>query len=109
MYFLEWGHFCSFLWKALIFRFGSTGECFGSFSVCSANQFLPGRGALGAWRTAAELVRKDLIKHFCAEKHQLVKIPTICRKELRSLKLLSGKFLWHVCTCTGVGVCMIPY
>lgn len=60
---------------------------------------------LGAWHTAAELVRKDLIKHFYAEKCQLVKIATVCRKELGSLKLLSGKFLWRVCTRTGGCVC----
>lgn len=98
------GAFLPFFVGSPDFWFGSSGECFGSFLACSANQFLPERGVLGAWHTAAELVRKGLIKHFCTEKCQLVKIPTICRKELGSLKLLSGKFLWRVCTRTGVGV-----
>lgn len=98
------GAFLPFFVGSPDFWFGSSGECFGSFLACLANQFLPARGVLGAWHTAAELVRKDLIKHFCTEKCQLVKIPTICRKELGSLKLLSGKFLWRVCTRTGVGV-----
>lgn len=61
---------------------------------------------LSAWHTAAELVRKDLIKHFCSEKHQLIKIPTVFREELGLLRLLSGKNLWHVCTRTGECVCV---
>lgn len=88
------------------FWFGSSGKCFGSFLARLANWFLPGRGVLSAWHTAAELVRKDLIKHFCSEKHQLIKIPTVCREELGLLRLLSGKNLWHVCTRTGECVCV---
>lgn len=88
------------------FLLGSSGECFGSFLACWADWFLPGRGALGAWHAAAELVRKDLIKPFCAEKRQLVEIPGRKRTGLAETSLRNS---FVACVYThGVCVGVIP-
>lgn len=63
---------------------------------------------LSACHTAAELVRKDLIKHFCMKKCQLVKIPVVCRQELGFTETFFGK-VFVACVYTHRGVCVIPY
>lgn len=102
--FFRMGTFLLLLMRSSDFCLGSIGELFGSFP--RARLIPRWRGAHSKWHTAAELVRKDLIKRFCGKKCQLVKIPTVCREELGSPKVLSGKFLWRVCTRTGLCVCV---